>query len=140
MAGSIGTEAAVSGMAGAGNQARRVGYNAALPVPGVMIKEQQIAVEGVSKSGLKVFHVCLRVAKAGHASVIFNEALPSQVVLGGFILKRAQSADEVSTTCAFVKNPRGEYGFCLRFDFTGLLMRRFFISSLFSFTLVQRTL
>ena len=123
MAGSIGTEAAVSGMAGAGNQARRVGYNAALPVPGVMIKEQQIAVEGVSKSGLKVFHVCLRVAKAGHASMIFKEALPSQVVLGGFILKRAQSADEVSTTCAFVKNPRGEYGFCLRFDFTGLLMR-----------------
>ena len=37
--------------------------------------------------------------KLGHASIIFNEALPSQDVLGGFILKRAQRVDEVSTTC-----------------------------------------
>ncbi len=119
-AGSVGTESAISGMAGSASQALRVGYNDELPVPGVIIKEDQVAVEGISKSGLKVFNVCLRVAQAGYASMLFKEELPSQVLIGGFIMQRAQK-DEVSSTCAFVKNPRGEYGFCLRCDFTGFL-------------------
>ncbi len=98
----------------------KVCYNDELPVPGVIIKENEIFVEGIAMD-IKKFNVCLRVAKAGHASLLFyreKRAGAPDVLLGGFVLKRDQDGKD-SCTCALAKNPRAGFGFCLRCDFNG---------------------
>jgi hypothetical protein len=98
----------------------KVGYNDELPVPGVIIKENEIFVEGIAFDAKK-FHVALRVAMAGHVSLLFyreKRAGAADVLLGGFLLKRDLEGND-SGTCALAKNPRSGYGFCLRCDFFG---------------------
>ena len=99
---------------------KQVCYNDELPVPGVVIKENEIFVEGIAMD-IKKFNVCLRVAKAGHASLLFyreKRAGAPDVIIGGFPMKRDQDGNN-SCTCALAKNPRAGFGFCLRCDFTG---------------------
>jgi hypothetical protein len=114
------TDSAVGGSP-AGPQ--RVGYNDELPAPGVVIKQDDVFVEGIAHDRKK-FSVCLRVAKAGHVSMLFfasdkrpSDADPMAGLIGGFILKRDEEG-AASGTCALAKNPRGIFGYCLRCDFS----------------------
>ena len=122
VASSFGVESAVVGSR-AGN--RHVGYNDELPVPGVVIKQDDVFVEGIARDRKK-FCVCLRVAKAGHVSMLFFlekrsiEADSMAGMIGGFILKHDEDGT-ASGTCALAKNPRGNFGYCLRCDFLSML-------------------
>ncbi len=104
--------------------AATVSYNNEFPVPGVIIKQDEIFVEGISFSGIKKCSVSLRVAKAGHVSLLFHRAKHAllaggDVLMGGFVLKRHVNSEDCAS-CSLTKNPRGAYDFCLRCDFPGL--------------------
>ncbi len=116
--------ASVAGIASVGSgqlPTATVCYNSELPVPGVIIKQDEIFVEGISFSGLVCF-VSLRVAKAGHVSLLFYRAKQragdADVLMGGFVLKRHVNSEDCAS-CSLTKNPRGAYDFCLRCDFPG---------------------
>ena len=118
--------ASVAGVASVGSgqfPTSAVCYNNELPVPGVIIKQDEIFVEGISNSGIKKFNVSLRVAKAGHVSLLFYRAKQragdADVLMGGFVLKRHMNSEDCAS-CSLTKYPRGAYDFCLRCDFSGL--------------------
>jgi hypothetical protein len=126
MASSIGTESA-AGITLGSTQA--VGYNTELPAPGVVIKQDTVFVEGIAHD-MKKFVVCLRVAKAGHVSLLFypenqtGEKDTSSGLMGGFVLKRDEDG-VASASCALAKKPRANFDFCLRCDFTRMSMLSF---------------
>ena len=117
--------ASVAGVASVGSgqfPTSAVCYNNELPVPGVIIKQDEIFVEGISNSGIKC-SVSLRVAKAGHVSLLFYRAKQragdADVLMGGFVLKRHMNSEDCAS-CSLTKYPRGAYDFCLRCDFSGM--------------------
>jgi hypothetical protein len=108
-------------------------------VPGVVIKQDDVFVEGIARDRKK-FCVCLRVAKTGFVSMLFFlDKKPTKEdsmtgLIGGFILK-CDEEGIASGTCALAKNPRGNFGYCLRCDFTSLSMSCFL--SLYSFDTIS---
>jgi hypothetical protein len=109
-------------------------YNDELPLPGVVIKQDEIFVEGIHFDKIKKFNVTLRVAKAGYASILFYRE-KTDVLIGGFILKRDDDEKKPSATCSLAKSPRESYAFCLRCDFPGMHTPNFCLPVLFKLML-----
>jgi hypothetical protein len=101
----------------------KVDYNDELPVPGVVIKEDELYVEGISRD-IKKFNVCLQVGKTGLVSLLFypeKRADTPDCLMGGFLLRREVSGQH-SATCVetFKSQPDEGLAFCLLCDFNGL--------------------
>ena len=111
----MGSEHVISTVAASG---AAVSYNDESPVPGVIIKQGEMFVEGVTFSGIKKFHAMLRVARGSHVSLLFCRDATVESMVGGYIL-RCGATSEDSASCSLAKNPREEYAFCLRCDFVG---------------------
>jgi hypothetical protein len=100
----------------------KVDYNYELPVPGVVIKEDELYVEGISMD-IKKFNVCLRVGKTGLVSLLFypeKRADTEDFLMGGFVLRREVSGQHSATCVETFKSQPKELAFCLRCDFNGL--------------------
>jgi hypothetical protein len=111
--------ASVFGTVASSSRGKNTCYNDELPLPGVIIKQDDIFVEGIAFDKIKKFSVVLRVAKAGYASILFYRE-KTDTLIGGFILKRDDDEKKASATCSLAKSPRESYAFCLRCDFPGM--------------------